>query len=716
MGGIGSLVRHTCLLLVVLLGCSSDHDIVDPYAADDGLTVVLPGKEDNFFAKSAREYLVEGRTEIVLDDADADLSDSEKLEKVKRLIPYKQVAIAWFLNSYVAPKDSKDKNAGYGGFKALTKNGSYEDLRISALADGLTYRFTFRQQLGGQLDLLEHLPVSTSAGGEMTFNLAVGIVSNETMQKLDFNDEWYRDPPWKHFDPTKVSPELLETIELSIEPQPRSDDAWPDYKRLFADGEVTIGVHFGWDYNNADHLKDSRRVYYHLKKAGFSVPDDYDLMTRKSGAFKRTITAGGKPVNVEVELFWGKPGTDTDPDTDKGGKNLEKDMYKSFAEREVIVFSGHSGPFYGFALANWKKTDEGDLDDSKIPGMEMPDYYQIVLAEGCETYGMGQAFFDNPAKSERDNLDIITTTTYSTAYDALPVKDFLDAIIGTNDDGIHMATTYGTLLGNLDYYTYEAAMYGVHGIDDNPHLHPWANPKDFCTSCESDWDCGDAWGNFCVNLGTDGRICTGECTADDGCPKGYTCAAVAKGKSVTGHVCVPSDFSCEGPAPEPTGVIINEVLADPENGQEGDTNWDGFYDSVEDEFVEIVNTTNKGVALGGWTIADGVKVRFRFPNGLTLAPGGVAVVFGGGDISQLPPAPEALVFATEDGLSLANSGDSVILRTAEGDVADRLVYGSEGGNDRSMTREFDGDPDSGFIVHPGESFSSPGTASDGSPL
>ncbi len=704
-------------VLLLLLSCSSDPDVVDPGLLGEESTIVPHGKEDNFFSKSAREYLVEGRTEVVLDEKDADLSPAKRLAKAKRLIPLKQIALAWFLHSYIAPKDKKDNNAGYGGFNALTRNGSFEDLRIIELSDQRTFRFTFRQQIGGPLDLLDHLPVSVQADGEMHFDLAVGKIDNKTMGQLEYNDEWYREEPWKHFNPTKVSPDMLETLQLTIEPQPRSSDAWPDYKRLFADGAVSIGIHFGWDYNYGDHLKDSRRVFFYLKKAGFTTPViDYDSLQRDSGPFTRTISANGKPVQVEVSLFWGKPGTATDPDTDKGGKQLEKDMFSSFAQREVIMFSGHSGPFYGFSLANWKKTDEGDLDDSKIPGMDMLESYQVVMAEGCETYAVGQAFWDNPAKTDRDNLDIITTTTYSTAYDALPVKDFLEAVVGTDDKGNHVPVSYGQLLGNLDYYTYEPAMYGVHGIDDNPHLHPWADPEWFCEPCSSDWDCGDAWGNYCVNVGTDGRFCTAECTADDGCPSGYTCAAVRKGQSITGRACVPSDYSCDGAAPEAVGVIINEVLADPINGPEGDANADGWYDASEDEFIEIVNATNKPVDIGGWTIADNVKVRFHFPSGVTLTAGAAAVVFGGGDIAPLPAAPDALVFAAEDGLSLANGGDTVIVRTAEGVVVDRLVYGPEAGSDRSLNRESEGDEDAAFVPHPGDAPFSPGTAADGSPF
>ena len=705
-----ALLILACVGTGGLIGCGEAAVIDSDDPSADGLSVVPHGKEDNFFAPAAREYLVEGTWYLTLQSHYADKTEEQRVKRVKRLLPFKQIAFSYFLNAYIAPKDKKDKNASYGGFNAVTKNASFDDLRIEKAGE-LTYSFTIRQEMGGPEDLLQKMPVSASADGSLTFGLVVGKVDNVTIQKVAFNDEWYHAKPWKDFKPENFDADLLETIELTVTPQPRSLDAWPEYSELFADGKVSIGIHFGWDYNNADHLKDPRRMFYWLSNDGFERPvSTFNDMKRDSGPFTKTIQANGKPVEVEVFLHWPVPGTDTDPDTATGGKNLEKDMVKSLEKREVIIFSGHSGPFYGFALANWKKTEEGDLDDSKIPGLDLPDFYQIVLAEGCETYALGQAFWDNPAKASRTNLDIITTTTYSTAYEANPIKEFLSAVVGTweEDKKTHVPWTYGELLKALDWGTWDPAMYGVHGIDDNPHLHPYADPAFFCDVCDDYSDCG-AEGNFCVSLGTDGRFCTGECTGDDGCPDGYTCAAVAREQSITGRACVPLTYQCTGDAPVAVDVLINEVLADPPNDETGDANEDGWYDADEDEFVEIVNSTGEGLKLGGWTLSDDTKVRFTFPN-VTLKSGGAAVVFGGGDTASLS-GTGALLFVSDAGLQLGNGGDAVILRDETGRVVSRVVFGGEAGKDRSLVRAQDGDPDAAMIPHPGVPFS-PGTASD----
>ena len=439
---------------------------------------------------------------------------------------------------------------------------------------------------------------------------------------------------------------------------------------------------------------------------------NYEQLDRKSGPFRRTITARERSVNVEVSLFWGKPGTDTDTDTHAGGKQLKKDMIRSLETQEVIVYSGHSGPFWGFSLANWKKTEEGELDDNEIETLDLPTFYQVVLAEGCETYALGNAFYANSAKSSQTNLDIITTTTYSTSMDGDPVKDFLTAMVGTSNMGAHVPVTYGELMQDLDWNAWDAAMYGVHGIDDNPHIHPYAEPEHFCTPCSSDWDCGSNWNhNFCLRLGTDGQFCAAECTGDDGCPDGYTCAAVARDSTLTGRACVPESFSCTDDTPPSQKVIVNEILADPPNDASGDLNEDGWYDADEDEFIELVNPSSKAVSLGGWTLSDDTKVRFTFPDGVQLAGRSAAVVFGGGDPSSLSDTG-ALLFNAYQGLRLANKGDTVILRTADGVVVDRVVFGAEANHDRSLVRQSDGKKSAPFVQHPNGP-ASPGTTSDG---
>ena len=606
-------------------------------------------------------------------------------------------------------------------YQSLTKNGSYEDLAVRVDdADPLRYWFQFRQEIAGQMDLVEALSPAPAEDGTWRFNLPVGKVPNDKLTELDLNDEWYRESPWSGFDPTKVDPALVETLQLTIVAQPRSYDAWPDYRRLIADGEITIGIHWGWDYHKAYHLVHSADVYSWLVgEQGFASPvASYDEYNRTSGPLTRTIDADGKPVVVKIWLHWGDPEGDTNPDTDAGGKLLEEDMRTSFRDREIIIFSGHSGPFYGFALANWRKTDEGDLDDSKIAGLELPaDTYQVVLAEGCDTYAMGEAFCANPAKADEADLDVITTTNFSNASTAGVVKNFLRAMIDAPTGDRHEPWTYGKLLTRLDgNSSWFHSMYGVHGIDDNPRLHPYAKVAAFCQACTADTDCG-GYGNKCVRLSDDERVCTGECITSDACPGGYECRDVAENSWITSRQCVPSSGTCTVLEPElpMVRVVINEVLADPPSDHSGDANGDGTRDPVEDEFVELVSRSSEPVDLTGWTLSDNHSVRFVFPAGAMLLPGRALLVFGGGTpglIRDFEMETGSMAYVAS-ALGLNNDGDRVQLLRADGDIEDEVVFGVEAGQDRSLVRETEGDPNAPLVPHPGAFTFSPGTKSDG---
>lgn len=658
-------------------------------------TVLGPGeKADDFRSESAQEYFVRGTTNIVLDSEWADNSEAAKLQRVKELIPYKQVVIGYFLNTYLIDKSSHNSNEDYGGLKALTKNGSYEDLGIQKV-DELTYSFEFVQEVGGQFDLIDELAqeadAQPNADGSWTFQLAVGEVSNDEMTDLEHGSEWYRGYPWSGFSPDSVSESRWYWQELRIEEQERSSDAWLDYKRLFADGAVDIAVFYGWDYHGSYHQRHSESTYEWLTRWGFTSPVDNwaDYATNRAPLTKTISTPDG-PVDVNVTLWWGEPGTVTDPDTDAGGIALENAMRESLETNEVTMFSGHSGAWYGFALANWRRTSEGDLDDSEIPGLDLPsDKYQIVVAEGCDTYALGEAFWQNPNKSDRKSLDIVTTTSFSRATTNATVHDMIAAVIRWDGDGNHNPLRWAQLLEEMDRNTsWFQTMYGVHGIDDNPHKHPYANDNALCMSCSSSSDCGPN-GNICANL-EGSNVCTFECTADDGCPDGFSCQETQVDGWLDRKVCVPTSFTCDTiPEEDEGGVTITELLADPASGLDGDANGDGTRSARGDEFIELHNSSSQSVELSGWTISDAVSTRFTFPGGAAIEPGGYLVVFGGGDAADFTGLPDVPVF-TADGLFLNNGGDSLTLADGDGEPVDAVSYGGEGGDNRPLVRNGEG--------------------------
>jgi hypothetical protein len=521
--------------LASLIGCASDapesEDPEDSIFVDDS-------KADDFFSMSALEYTLEGKTTVVLDASYADKTVAERLAEAKKLVGYRQIAIAWFITQYLVDKEHDDPNSDFGGFGGMAKAGAYEDLEIRERADKLTFDFTFKQIAAGGKNLMQKLPIRTVAG-KTVFDLEIGKPTNEELAQLETNGEWYRNAPWTGWNPSMVAADKKETITFTIAKERSSTDGFFDIARLTEDGKLDMDVYFGWDYHSEYHLKHSREFFTWLKDQGFTAPvANWDALTTTSGAFKRTVKADGKTVNVEIRMYFGKPGTSTDPDTDAGGRRLEELATQSLATRDVIIYSGHSGPFYGFALANWKKTSEGDLDDAEIRVAQMPgDRYQVVLAEGCDTYQIGTAFKENPNKAGK-NVDIITTTSFSDASSPAAVENFVATLIARDSQAKLRAQPVSTLLTKLDSASWSfTSLYGMHGIDDNPKLVPFAKPDNFGKSCSANSDCGGP-GNLCVSTGS-GKKCTAACAGDGGCGTGYTCKAVASSTSSTiyGRAC-----------------------------------------------------------------------------------------------------------------------------------------------------------------------------------
>jgi hypothetical protein len=129
-------------------------------------------------------------------------------------------------------------------------------------------------------------------------------------------------------------------------------------------------------------------------------------------------------------------------------------------------------------------------------------------------------------------------------------------------------------------------------------------------------------------------------------------------------------------------VIINEFLADPPAGIPGDANRDGFRDSSQDEFVELLNTGNENQDISFWTLGDSSSLYHQFPTLTVLAPWEGLVVFGGGrgDLFDLA------FTASAGALRLNNSGDEIILKNSFGDIVDQVLYGGNANRDQSLTR------------------------------
>jgi len=164
-------------------------------------------------------------------------------------------------------------------------------------------------------------------------------------------------------------------------------------------------------------------------------------------------------------------------------------------------------------------------------------------------------------------------------------------------------------------------------------------------------------------------------------------------------------------------LTLNEILADPASGSDGDANQDGSRSATEDEFVEIYNTSTSGpVDLSGYELKDGVSVRHVFSQGTTLDPEESVVVFGGG--APASSIPGLVHVSSTGGLGLNNGGDTVTLTDGAGiNLLSHTYDGSV--SDESITRspDFTGS----FTAHSsaagsGGALFSPGRTVEGSPL
>lgn len=179
----------------------------------------------------------------------------------------------------------------------------------------------------------------------------------------------------------------------------------------------------------------------------------------------------------------------------------------------------------------------------------------------------------------------------------------------------------------------------------------------------------------------------------------------------------------------PPTLVVNEVLADPPAGADGDANHDNARDSAQDEFIELVNSTNAAIDISGWTLRTHSTssltetLRHTFATGTTLAAGEPMVVFGGGTFNSNDPlfGCAQVVKASTGGLSLTNSGLTVLVRDAFGHLTTQFSYGGSTGLNGGIAQSLTRSPDirGKFALHTttsgGRKFSS-GLKVDGTPF
>lgn len=198
-----------------------------------------------------------------------------------------------------------------------------------------------------------------------------------------------------------------------------------------------------------------------------------------------------------------------------------------------------------------------------------------------------------------------------------------------------------------------------------------------------------------------------------------------------GDIPVTANFVTIVDQPAVGSIVVNEIVYDPfppNPAPAQDYNGDGNGDTVQDEFLEVYNTTGSPINMQGWEITmisgsgptiDTVIV----PAGVVVPANGHVVFFGGGTPTGFP-AGTAFVGIP----ALGNSGEQIFLFDGVKNV-DAVSYGAEeaatgapagvgvASDGGSVGREFDGAPTwIEFVFDSVTNPPTPGTSNGAPPL
>ena len=113
------------------------------------------------------------------------------------------------------------------------------------------------------------------------------------------------------------------------------------------------------------------------------------------------------------------------------------------------------------------------------------------------------------------------------------------------------------------------------------------------------------------------------------------------------------------------GLMLSEIMVNPL----------AVGDAVG-EWIELYNPLTVTVNLGGWGLADLGGEQYRIQSNLPIGPGAYLVLGRSADPAANGNAPVAQVYS---GLTLANTGDELLLLAPNGAVVDQVLWGDAAG-------------------------------------
>lgn len=518
-----SSVLGWAFLSAFAIGCSSatDESTASP-PSEEELVVVPPGKADNYYSNVSAEFEVSGKIDVKFADP-ADASD-EALRQDK--IDRRMTAVALFMTTYMTKKlEGFFNNMDYGGFSAMARNHTVAAGDIEEVAPG-HLRVAFSIDVAGPRNLMGALPrLDDAPSGVMQFDLAMPAGFEASPNEVPRGQI-------RNFDAASYSGEL-EHIRCTIENEEMAKDAYPEINGMVEDGVLDVTLFFGHDYNNPrSDLQEAQEAFRELSGwMGYAAPvDSFEALAHDSGPFVRTMMANGKEVRVEVRIFH----SDMFVSNRKLGHDTALAELKA---RDVFFYNGHAGPFYGFYLSDDKPND---VSYTEFAELDMPAKQQIFVAQGCQTYSQyADMLYANPAKSEQ-NLDVFTTVNFSYGIGTM---ELFRRLVAVDNESQYAPETFGAMIRELnDHYWNDVkeVFYGVHGIDGNPQVHPFASLDRLGSGCESVDDCGSPLGNVCVvPVNGTTKVCGAVALDGATCPSGTNLVPLAMGSTIDRHACLP---------------------------------------------------------------------------------------------------------------------------------------------------------------------------------
>jgi hypothetical protein len=152
-----------------------------------------------------------------------------------------------------------------------------------------------------------------------------------------------------------------------------------------------------------------------------------------------------------------------------------------------------------------------------------------------------------------------------------------------------------------------------------------------------------------------------------------------------------SETHCpEGRPPNGGELVINEILVAVPTGPTGDANGDGQRDAFEDEFVELVNRTDRRLDLAGIALTKDGDVKMTLGE-ICLEGGAGLVVFGGGETSALEGSESDTRFrVSETRFGFPNSGGTFAMLRADGAELDSITWSEPPYESLTLAPQIDG--------------------------